>query len=725
MKPTITVVSLFLMLAGIAGIVSLSAVPFGLSFQLSVIGALAGGLIFFYIISRNLIEAKPVWKKIISIPMIFIFLLFILFSVVIVADNPKVYNILFNAVLNVVPKENRAGINSFPSRISTDEWRTDIEYIRKELPRHHAYLFLHMKPADFYDALAKLEASLGKLSDKEISYELCRIVSMVRDGHTQIISVIFNMPPFLDTRLYPLRIFFFNDGVYVTDGGRDHSDLKGFRISAINSTPVTEIFQKLKFFIPGENENYKMQWAFPYILNEGLLKYVGIVKEDEAEFSFVDATGNVVKRKIHPVLSLQYLRWFRKTMALDDVSGRGRLVENYWSDYNKESGTVFLQINQMNNQPVGKSIKEFAGELSSHLDTVSVSRVIVDMRNCNGGDNSTMAPLINLLSDHPKINREGVLYALIGRQTFSAGISFVAALERSTKSIFVGEPSGSGPNQCGDVQSFILPNSQLIIQVSSRFHQQSFSKDNRMQISPAVKVTYDYKSWKDNIDPAIKVIADYSWGIVNGNFSNDTTGYSLFEGVYEFDADNKLEIKREGGKLVYEITGFGIFAKNDLIRTGESSFTAGNGLVGLDFINGKENELKKISIKWGNGIDTLKQIDGAFRFLPGMLQSGEFAEAGLAYRKKKRDGIVFPADTEAAINKMGYKLLQGNKVDNAILLFALNTDLFPSSGNTWDSLAEAWLKKGDKSKARIFYRKSLEMNPGNVTAMKSLNNLPD
>jgi hypothetical protein len=48
---------------------------------------------------------------------------------------------------------------------------------------------------------------------------------------------------------------------------------------------------------------------------------------------------------------------------------------------------------------------------------------------------------------------------------------------------------------------------------------------------------------------------------------------------------------------------------------------------------------------------------------------------------------------ESGINTQGLKFLELKKFDEAIKVLALNTELFPKSWNTWDSLAEAYMQK--------------------------------
>lgn len=72
--------------------------------------------------------------------------------------------------------------------------------------------------------------------------------------------------------------------------------------------------------------------------------------------------------------------------------------------------------------------------------------------------------------------------------------------------------------------------------------------------------------------------------------------------------------------------------------------------------------------------------------------------------------------SERECNSLGYYLLRNNKIDDAILLFKLNTELFPNSGNVFDSMGEAYLKAGDEQNALRSYKRVIELDPGNSSA---------
>ena len=76
---------------------------------------------------------------------------------------------------------------------------------------------------------------------------------------------------------------------------------------------------------------------------------------------------------------------------------------------------------------------------------------------------------------------------------------------------------------------------------------------------------------------------------------------------------------------------------------------------------------------------------------------------------------------ESDLNLLGYYLLYDeNKVNDAIKIFELNTEAFPTSSNTFDSLGEAYLKKGDKQAALKSYQRALEIDPNNLHAANML-----
>ncbi len=93
------------------------------------------------------------------------------------------------------------------------------------------------------------------------------------------------------------------------------------------------------------------------------------------------------------------------------------------------------------------------------------------------------------------------------------------------------------------------------------------------------------------------------------------------------------------------------------------------------------------------------------------------------YRDLKRTQPDEYNFSEPLLNALGYQLLTGKKLKEAIEIFKLNVEMFPQSSNVYDSLGEAYMVNGDKSLAVKNYEKSLELDPQNTNAADMLKKL--
>ena len=78
---------------------------------------------------------------------------------------------------------------------------------------------------------------------------------------------------------------------------------------------------------------------------------------------------------------------------------------------------------------------------------------------------------------------------------------------------------------------------------------------------------------------------------------------------------------------------------------------------------------------------------------------------------------------EGALNTLGYKLMNENKLNEAIEILKLAVREYPQSFNVYDSLGEAYMNAGNNEKAIENYEKSIELNPGNKSGQENLNKL--
>ena len=84
-----------------------------------------------------------------------------------------------------------------------------------------------------------------------------------------------------------------------------------------------------------------------------------------------------------------------------------------------------------------------------------------------------------------------------------------------------------------------------------------------------------------------------------------------------------------------------------------------------------------------------------------------------------------PADGfgENLLNNLGYAFLGRDRVDDAIAIFELNVEEYPDAFNPYDSLGEAYMKKGELELAIRNYEKSVELNPRNQNGARMIEKL--
>ncbi|WP_051554698.1 serine hydrolase domain-containing protein [Maribacter antarcticus] len=87
------------------------------------------------------------------------------------------------------------------------------------------------------------------------------------------------------------------------------------------------------------------------------------------------------------------------------------------------------------------------------------------------------------------------------------------------------------------------------------------------------------------------------------------------------------------------------------------------------------------------------------------------------------DTYNFSNETE--LNRVGYKLVEKNQIEDAIEIFTLNAHIFPKSSNAFDSLAEAYGLFGMTSESLKNYKISLRLNPNNINAKKQIERLKE
>jgi hypothetical protein len=167
---------------------------------------------------------------------------------------------------------------------------------------------------------------------------------------------------------------------------------------------------------------------------------------------------------------------------------------------------VYFQYNQVQDQG-DETIEKFCGRLFRFIAENDVRRLVIDMRWNGGGNNFLNEPLVHGLIRCDKVNQEGRLFVIVGRNTFSAAMCGAVDVERHTKAIFVGEPTGSSPNFVGESAVIVeLPFSKRRASISDLYWENSVAMDYRTWIAPAIYAPPTFAAYRTNRDPALEAI---------------------------------------------------------------------------------------------------------------------------------------------------------------------------------------------------------------------------
>jgi len=418
---------------------------------------------------------------------------------------------------------NLGGGNSQPSeyyeaiertdQLSRDErWHEDLDYLYKYLQERHPNPFYRTDKSRLDQAVERLHEQIPEMSDARVMLELQRIVALVKDGHTSLHLD----PEMTGFRMIPVRLYWFSDGMYIIDALEPYADTIGSKIYQIDNTLLEEAYIRLNAYVSAEN-NVWPQLVVPYRLRSPeILEAFGYVESAESStWRLVTTNDDFYTVEVSPIEYDDAPESFFQGAPLIDRSPEAPLylqdtTEDFWLEVLDDQNILFAQYNGVTSRTQsGEAISQFANRIGQIADQHDGIKIVVDMRHNGGGDNTTYGPLLNQLTQNEKINQEGKLFVIIGRNTFSAAVNFVAELEQNSNAIFLGEPTGNSPNQYGDCEFLTLPHSGLNACISTIYWVKSAPDDTRTSIMPDHEIPLTYLNYARHEDPVLNAIMQF------------------------------------------------------------------------------------------------------------------------------------------------------------------------------------------------------------------------
>ena len=406
-------------------------------------------------------------------------------------------------------------------KVEADKWRADLRYMAEEMPKYHKNLFHTMSREQFDAAVANLNRRIPTLNRHQLIVEMARIVASVGDGHTNIAPT---RDPKIGFHIFPIKLYFFDDGLVVRAATKEHAELVGATIIQIGNASVETAYDSVKQLIGRDNE-MDLKFFAPFLLTmpEVLHALNLIPTPNEATF-VVEKNGRKETIKLTPAGPVQMmspdtdLSWVQQPGWVDARDGAkqpGPLwlkdpQNKFWFQYLTGQRAVYVQLNQIGNKD-DESMELFSKRLLETINANDVDRLILDLRLNRGGNGEFNRPILRALIKANKIDQKGKLFVLIGRSTWSAAQFLVNNLEDYTEAIFVGEPTGGKRNSYGDSRRITLPSSGITVRVSTLWWQED-ERDLRQWKAPDLAADLKFDDYRNNVDPALKTALEYVTG---------------------------------------------------------------------------------------------------------------------------------------------------------------------------------------------------------------------
>jgi hypothetical protein len=379
--------------------------------------------------------------------------------------------------------------------LKPEQWREDVRYFARELPRRHANAFHHTPRTQFEAAVADLERRVDGLAGDEMYVALNRIATLVGDAHTYV-----EFPP--DRASLPLVLERFGDEYRVVRAAVELEKSIGTRVVKVHETPVARARELLLSMTPGAETPQLAQARVGYFLTLGMVLHgFGITPDrHKSRWTLADDTGREFTVDAHPLAPGEKSRWVG--VCKEPPLYQQREGESFWYTYLPDARSVYCNFRGYHD--IGKH----ARGLLALVERERPDKLVIDLRQNSGGDYTEgLKYLIDPIRALPHVNAKGHLFVLIGVHTFSAAMSNAAQFRSRTAAILVGQTIGERPNSYQEVRQMTLPNSRLIVRYSTRYYKFVETGDN--VIRPDREVIPTWTDYKAGRDPVLEWVLKY------------------------------------------------------------------------------------------------------------------------------------------------------------------------------------------------------------------------
>ncbi len=456
-----------------------------------------------------------------------------------------------------MPAHSNAAGHTSTDPVSVDEarqWRADLAFLAENLVARHKSPFHRVSRAQFDAGVRRLDTQIPRLARHQIVAGVQRIVASLRDGHTTMVLG----GPGVGFHYLPVELYLYQDGLFVRAAPAERADLVGARIVRIGDTDVEAAIDSVALYVSHENESWVRQNAPALLRMPEVLHAAGITEAPDRTSFVVEQDGGmrtvqllpagvfVVAQHGRPIVDTGSWTTLARSTAADHPLRARRPGELFWEEYLPDDRMLYVAYRAVADRSGHETNAAFFRRVFALADSLQPQRFVLDLRDNHGGNSFHNREVIRQVLQRPWLDRPDRLFVLIGRGTFSAAQNLVNDLEYYSNATFVGEATGNAPNMFGDHEMIQLPNSGVLVAVSTRWHQgPRGDTDRRLFTAPRLFVDPTAADHAAGRDPALDVIVAHG----GAPQLRDQLAHSLAAGdtalaARQFDAYRNAPINR-------------------------------------------------------------------------------------------------------------------------------------------------------------------------------------
>jgi hypothetical protein len=408
----------------------------------------------------------------------------------------------------------------------------DLEYLITEMHKRHPVFDKITNEKDISTILSNIKKNIHEdMSRQDFFRVIGKLNPVFKDGHSFIFPLLAegNIAKKQDKRLFPFGVFVRGNSLYVnrtyTNTSSGAKLKKGSKIVAINGLTGEMILNKLAEYGHGETATLRMHMSsvfFPYWLNaiydweskfEVVFEYgeniVNIVVSNPEAWKSDQEHTNEHRLEFMPD-HIAYLKL--GSFDVDEETGYYQFVEDAFRKIREEKLSkliIDVRGNTGGQTKAGAEVIKYLTRKKINQASAAIEKL---SENNNGifGYKGEPGEILKmdvkndaLIEPVDKSERfKGEVILLIDELTFSAGIVFATTIQDHKLAKLVGRPTGGHANQTGNINTFHLPNTRLLVLVPSRYITRVSGDTSRHKVQPDVLV---YEGKTSDEDKTLKV----------------------------------------------------------------------------------------------------------------------------------------------------------------------------------------------------------------------------